>query len=86
MWENGFIKIKNCSVRYWVKVCDEPTDYGINGGRISKLTLKDKDGTELANYDRGWDIKPVNEVAEIAVAILEYDYDRKGENDNEESQ
>lgn len=86
MWENGFIKIDGCIVRYWVKVYDEPSQFGINGGRISKLTLKGEDGTELANYDRGWDIKPVNEIAEKAVAMLGYEYSCKGENGNEECQ
>lgn len=35
------------------------SDYGINGGRISKLAIIDEsDGSLLLHYDRGWDIKP----------------------------
>ncbi len=41
----------------WTKHYDEGSEYGIKGGRISKLTIR-KDGRELLNYDRGWDIKP----------------------------
>jgi hypothetical protein len=29
-----------------------------------------RNGNIIANYDRGWDIEPVDEVAEIALAIL----------------
>ena len=35
------------------------SDNGINGGRISKLSIIDKsNGSLLLNYDRGWNIKP----------------------------
>ena len=36
---------------------DKPSEqYGINGGKISKLWIKDlTSGKEVANYDRGWD-------------------------------
>lgn len=35
------------------KLYDRPSDYGINGGRVSKLYLTHK-GQPIANYDRGW--------------------------------
>ena len=38
------------------KVFDEPSQYGINGGRVSKLWLEHK-GQPILNYDRGWDTK-----------------------------
>lgn len=43
--------------------------YGINGGKISKLSLK-MDGEWIANYDRGWDIEPTCEEAKLALSIL----------------
>lgn len=62
MWHEGTIGIpmqdggyKNA--HYWVKSFDEGSQWGINGGRISKLTIK-IDGKITANYDRGWDIEP----------------------------
>ncbi|BBK61543.1 hypothetical protein A9CBEGH2_04830 [Amedibacterium intestinale] len=79
MWSEGTIGIptengKYKSVRYWVKHYEEPSeDYGIDGGKISKLTLR-MDGEEIANYDRGWDIKPTCEEAEFALAILMKEY------------
>ena len=46
MWKEGIIGIptkdgKYKKVKYWVKHFDEPSEeYGINGGKISKLSLK----------------------------------------------
>ena len=60
MWSEGTISIPDANVKaktiichYWVKHYEEPSEeYGINGGRISKLTLKINDKT-VCNYDRG---------------------------------
>lgn len=46
MWKEGTFGIpkkdgRYKSVKYWVKYFEEPSeDYGINGGKISKLSLK----------------------------------------------
>ena len=45
MWKQGSIRIPNgkggfVSIRYCAKVYDEPSNFGINEGRISKLELK----------------------------------------------
>ena len=75
MWKEGTIGIpvasgKYKAVHYWFKVYEEPSEeYGINGGKISKLSLK-MDGEWIANYDRGWDIKPTCKEAELALCIL----------------
>lgn len=69
MWKEGTIKIQNSVFHYWVKVYDEPSRFGIDGGRISKLMLKRK-GEIVCNYDRGWDIKPVDRDTESALQIL----------------
>ena len=68
---NGETKIAH----YWAKVYDEGSEYGIDGGRISKLQIR-IDGVTVVNYDRGWDIKPDenDEAAAIALAILMKDY------------
>lgn len=73
MWHEGSIKVKNGIFHYWVKSYEEGSMYGINGGRISKLTLK-RDGKIVCNYDRGWDIDPADEDSEIALAILMKQY------------
>lgn len=75
MWSEGTIGIpamdkKYTAVQYWVKHYEEPSEeYGINGGKISKLMLK-ANGEIICNYDRGWDIEPTCEAAELALAIL----------------
>jgi hypothetical protein len=39
---------------YGAKVYDEGSEYGINGGRVSKLYVRE-DGESIVHYDRGWD-------------------------------
>lgn len=73
MWKQGAMLVNNQVIKYWVKHYEEPSEYGIEGGRISKLTLRAGD-EEIANYDRGWDIEPKTENAEIALAILMKEY------------
>lgn len=77
MWHEGTIGIavdgKNVAHHYWVKSFDEGSKYGIDGGRISKLTIK-RDGKVVCNYDRGWDVRPQDEATEKALAILMVDY------------
>lgn len=73
MWKEGSIKVRDSIIRYWVKCYEKSSKFGIDNGRISKLMLKRK-GEIVANYDRGWDIEPVDEDAEIALAILLLEY------------
>lgn len=61
-------------MHYWCKHFDEPSEeYGIDGGRISKLMLK-QDGMVVYNYDRGMDIEPQTKEAEKALAFLMYEH------------
>ena len=75
MWHEGTIGIpkgdKYTIAHYWVKAYEEGSEYGINNGRISKLTIKIA-GKITANYDRGWDIEPAedDETTQIAYCIL----------------
>jgi len=41
------------------KIFDVGSKFGINGGRVSKVTVK-KDGKEVFRYDRIWIVKPKN--------------------------
>ena len=65
---NWFIgnMISNPELTLSIKVFNEPSDYGIGFGRISKMCIHNAskgenisfyDSCEM-NYDRGWDIKP----------------------------
>ena len=54
---------------YWMKQYDEGSEYGIGGGRISKLMIKSAGRTDC-NYDRGWDVKPETPAAQLALEII----------------
>ena len=56
MWKDGIIN----GYLFSIKVFEEPSEYGINEGRISKLEIS-KTGKILCSYDRGWDIRPEGE-------------------------
>ena len=80
MWKEGTIGIPDENnkgrytvCRFWVKVYEEPGEYGICGGRISKLMIKI--GNEIVcNYDRGWDVKATRYEARFALKILLHEY------------
>lgn len=40
---------------------DEPSQYGIRCGRISKLWVVTDGKDAIINYDQGWDIRPKTE-------------------------
>lgn len=48
-------------------------EYGIDGGRICKLLLK-QGGETVYDYGGGWDIPPQTKEAEQALAILMYEH------------
>lgn len=59
------------------KLFDEGSVFGIDNGRVSKLTIsignrwKGFDNC-IINYDRGWDIEPEGEDVEVYEAVLEF--------------
>ena len=66
MWKNGSFELEGVTVNYEMKVYDNGSQYGILGGRISKLRMLV--GTvEIISYDRGWVIKPINDIARQAL-------------------
>ena len=69
MWKEGVIGISGVPYHYWAKVYDVGSQYGIDGGRISKLMIK-RNGETVCNYDRGWDVKPVDAETQVAYEIL----------------
>lgn len=73
MWREGSNKIGEDIFRYWIKQYGGGSVHGIEDGRISKLMIL-RGGEIVCNYDRGWDIKPVDEDTEFELAILMKDY------------
>ena len=79
MWKQGAIGIPNgkggyTSVKYCATIYDEPSEFGIEEGRISKLSLT-QNGKIVYNYDRGLDLDCQTEEAELALAILLKEYE-----------
>lgn len=60
MWKQGRMTINGVEFKWQVKCYDNPSaEYGMEGAqRISKLWVLQIGGKEVANYDRGWDVKP----------------------------
>lgn len=50
MWVQGTLKVEDQAISYSIKVFEEPSEYGINQGRISKLTLENNNKV-IANYE-----------------------------------
>lgn len=69
MWTTGKLEINGEEVKYCLKHFEESSIYGIDEGRISKLELRM--GYQIvANYDRGWDVEPANEIAKTVLQQL----------------
>ena len=69
MWTKGKITVEGVTFEYWMKHFEEPSCFGINEGRISKLELREG-GKVVLNYDRGWDIRPRTKKAKAALEQL----------------
>ena len=69
MWKEGALKVYDNIFHYWMKVYEGPSEFGINGGKVSKLMLK-RNSKIVCNYDRGWDVKPADPDTEHAVELL----------------
>ena len=69
MWKEGSLRVNGDIFHYWMKQFDEGSEWGIDGGRISKLMLK-RNGKVVYNYDRGEDIAPVDKNTAIALELL----------------
>lgn len=65
---------------FQAKLFDEGSTFGIDNGRVSKLSIWDEEvriremdffKACIVNYDRGWDIKPKKEFKSILKAVME---------------
>lgn len=67
MWTSG----KSNGFKWEIQHFDEPSRFGIDGGRISKLWIQRISNNEImANYSRGWDIEPSEEVKALYNDII----------------
>lgn len=58
MWKHGELN----GFKWCIKVFEVGSEFGINNGRISKLWIqRESNGKTVANYSRGWDVKPFDD-------------------------
>lgn len=69
MWKSGTIELFGEEFRYDMKVFEIGSEFGINGGKISKLFIKRK-GETVCCYDRGWEVYPIDEISQQIFEIL----------------
>ena len=69
MWKEGSTRVNGEVFHYWMKQYESGSQWGIEGGRISKLMLK-RGSKIVCNYDRGWDIEPADENTRLATELL----------------
>jgi hypothetical protein len=73
MWSEGIIASPTTgnNFKYWVKHYEAGSEYGIGGGKVSKLTVRKLgESKDLVNYDRGWDVEPADDEVKAVYAII----------------
>ena len=51
-----------------VKHFEEPSNFGIDNGRVSKLWIREqRQDTPCVSYDRGWDVRPKTKAAKAVM-------------------
>ena len=61
-WVQGYVREK----KFYAKLFDDPSCYGIEEGRVSKLYIEGK-----ASYDRGWEFGEDHPWVDDVVEFLE---------------
>lgn len=73
LWKEAELKFEGKTYVATFKQFDEWSKFGIDGGRISKLTLIRKGKNErvkVAAFDRGWDLEASDEEAKAVLEVL----------------
>jgi hypothetical protein len=72
--ENNWVFGSCGRYKFEAKVYGTGSQYGINGGRVSKISVwhtQNGKKTEILSYDRGWDKKPqTDEHRELVQALI----------------
>jgi hypothetical protein len=73
MWSEGITASSKTGgkYKYWVKYYEEGSEFGIDGGRVSKLTIrKVGESRDLYNYDRGLDADCADDEVRTVLGII----------------
>ena len=69
MWTHGITNYNGKAYRYSVKHYEEPSCFGYDEGRASKIWIQ-RDGIEVFNYDRGRDRDAADKDTEAVLQML----------------
>lgn len=69
MWTNGTVNYNGKEYHYSVKHFEDPSEFGYNRGRTSKLWIE-RDGRTVFNFDRGLDIKAADKDTKAVLQML----------------
>lgn len=73
MWKKGTVRVNENTYDYEMKVYGEPSCFGIENGKISKLRLT-LNGETVCHFDRWLGIVPTTEEAKLALEMLIKEY------------
>ena len=68
MWEAGIVTVSGKMYSYQAKVYDTGSPMGIDGGRVSKLSIP----SLRINYDRGWDGKDMTSHPAVSAILMRF--------------
>lgn len=69
MWTKLTLNINGQIFTASVKHYEEPSDFGINGKKISKLEVRYM-GKVVISFERAWELKPSTENERLALAEI----------------
>ena len=69
MWSQGVLNFNGRAYRYCVKHYEEPSIFGYNEGRASKIWIS-RDDIEVFNFDRGGDVPCADADTEAVLQML----------------
>jgi hypothetical protein len=73
MWSEGIIASPTTGnkYKYWAKHYETGSEFGIDGGKVSKLTIrKIGESRDLYNYDRGLDVDCADDEVRAVYSII----------------
>ena len=69
-WTLGNATVNGKTYKIQMVRFDEPSQYGIRQGRISKLWVVEAGHEPVINFDRGWDVRPKTAEAKALLAAI----------------
>lgn len=65
-YENGWKVFSLAQYQIRTKIREASSEFGIDGGKVSKLQIINSSGDTVASYGLGWDISP-EKLADLAL-------------------